>query len=60
VPVLPAGLAATIRRLLEAGEPPAAVLDACRQAGATQDTFTGLAVEAEVEAVAAEIRARLN
>jgi hypothetical protein len=57
---LPAGLAATIRRLLEAGQSPGAVLEACRQAGATQVTFTGLAVEAEIEAVAAEIQARRN
>ncbi|HTU18975.1 MAG TPA: hypothetical protein VMG10_13020 [Gemmataceae bacterium] len=57
---IPAPLAATIRRLLEAGEPPAKVLDACRKAGATQDTFTGLPVEAEIEAVAAEIQATRN
>jgi len=57
---IPAPLAAAIRRLLEAGEPPEAVLTACRRAGATPDRLTGLAVEAEVEAVAAEIQARRN
>jgi hypothetical protein len=57
---LPAPLAAAIRTMLEAGETPETVLALFETAGATQDTMVGLAVEAEVEAVAAEIRARQN
>jgi hypothetical protein len=57
---LPAGLAVVIRRLLERGESAEAVLEACRRAGATRGTMTGLAVEAEIEAVAAELKTRQN
>jgi hypothetical protein len=55
-----APLAAAIRRMLEAGETPETVLALFEKAGATRATVVGLAVEAEVEAVAAEIRARRN
>jgi hypothetical protein len=57
---LPAPLAAAIRRLLEAGETPETVLALFENAGATQARMVGLAVEAEVEAIAAEIQARRN
>jgi hypothetical protein len=57
---LPASLTALIRQMLERGEHPAAVLAACHKAGATRDTFTGLAIEAEIAAVMNEINARRN
>lgn len=57
---LPAGLATAIRELLEHGASPQAVLEACHKAGATRGTLTGLAAEVEIEAVAAELRARQN
>lgn len=57
---LPAGLVGMIRTLLERGEHPKKVLYFCRQAGATRDTMTGLAVEAEIDAVLAEIQSRKN
>lgn len=57
---LSSGLVVEIRRLLEAGHAPADVLAGCRRAGVTTDTLTGLGVEAEIEAVAAEIQARRN
>lgn len=57
---LPAGLCVLIRELLERGASADDVLTACRQAGATPHKLTGLAIEAEIEAVSAEIRARAN
>lgn len=57
---LSSGLVVEIRRLLEAGHAPSDVLAGCRLAGATTDTLTRLGVEAEIEAVAAEIQARRN
>jgi hypothetical protein len=57
---LSASLTALIRRLLERGEHPAAVLAACQKAGATPDTFTGLAIMAEIATAMNEINARRN
>lgn len=57
---LSATLTALIRRLLERGEHPADVLAACRKAGASRRTLTGLAIEAEIAAVSNELRARRN
>lgn len=57
---LPAGLAASIRRLLEHGETPAAVLAHTRQAGARENSLTDLAIQAEIAVVMAEIQGRKN
>lgn len=57
---LPANVTARIRRLLESGHSAKAVLALYRKAGATRKTLTGLAIEAEIEAIAAEIKTRRN
>lgn len=57
---LPASIAAGIRRLLESGHSARSVLSLYRRAGATRRTMTGLAIEAEIDAVAAELKARKN
>ncbi len=53
-------LVGSIRRRLEAGESPEKVLAHCRRYGATRNTMIGRALEAEIEAVALEIRMRAN
>jgi chaperone required for assembly of F1-ATPase len=57
---LPAEITGRIRRLLESGHSPRTILALYRKAGATRKTLAGLAVEAEIAAVAAEIKARRN